>query len=81
MKKAKARYELMAMKVGEDSFGNTEVLAEVSLDELKTIERIAKVLAREKTGVLLVAVKTHVNFWESLEKQRGRKTAKRGGRQ
>ena len=43
MKKA-TRYELMAMKTG-DFMGKTEVLAEVSLDELKTIERIAKALA------------------------------------
>ena len=104
-KKAKsARYELMAMKAGDGSVGNAEVLAEVSLDELQTIERVAKALAREKTGVLLAAVKTHVDFWEYSEKrhaagdtsldwllpqsmatkktakQRGRKTAKRGGR-
>ena len=69
MKKAKAaQYELMAMKVGDGLLGNTEVLAEVSLDELKTIERIAKALAREKTGVLLAAVKTHVDFLGILGK-------------
>ncbi len=69
-KKAKsARYELMATKVGGSSLGGTEVLAEVSLSELQTIGRIAKALARDQTGVLLAAVKTHVDFWEYSERQ------------
>jgi hypothetical protein len=67
-KKVKStRYELMAMKVG-DFGGKTEVLAEVSLNELKTIERIAKALAGDKSGVLLETVKKHVNFWEDAGK-------------
>jgi hypothetical protein len=67
-KKAKAtQYELMVMETG-DSNGKTEVLTEVSFDELKTIERIAKVLACEKSGVLLEAVKKNVDFWETLVK-------------
>ncbi len=71
MKKAKAeRYELMYMKTG-DFGGRTEVLAEVSLDELKTIERIAKALASDKTGVFLGTVKEHVDSWE--RKNRGKK--------
>lgn len=93
MKKAKGRYELMAMKTG-DFMGKTEVLAEMSLDELKTIKRIAKALANDKSGVLLKTVKKHVKFWETPRdtsvdwlfescgiKLGGRKTAKRGGRQ
>lgn len=63
MEDVKARYELMSMKTG-DFMGKTEVLAEVSLGELKTIERIAKVLAGDKSGVLLETVKKHVGFWE-----------------
>ena len=63
MKKAKDRYELMAMKTG-DFMGKTEVLAEVSLDELKTIERIAKALAGDESGVLLETVKKCVDSWE-----------------
>jgi hypothetical protein len=64
MKKPKsARYELMAMKTG-DFMGKTEVLAEVSLDELKTIEQIAKALADDKSGVLLEAVKGRVGSWK-----------------
>jgi hypothetical protein len=78
MQKAKARYELMAMKTG-DFMGKTEVLAEVSLDELKTIERIAKALAGDKSGVLLETVKKHVDFWEKSAKTL--KPAKRGGQQ
>jgi len=62
MEKA-TRYELMAMKTG-DFMDKTQVLAEVSLDELKTIERIAKALAGDKSGVLLETVKKHVGFWE-----------------
>ncbi len=79
MGKAKSRYELMAMRAGDNTFGNTEVLAEVSLDELKTIERIAKALAGDKSGVLLETVKKHLDFWEKMAKTL--KPAKRGGRQ
>ena len=64
-----ARYELMAMKVG-DFGGKTEVLAEVSLDELKAIGRIAAALAGDKSGVLLEAVKKHVDFWESAKAEK-----------
>jgi len=78
-KKAKStRYELMAMKVG-DFGGKTEVLAEVSLNELNTIERIAKALAGDKSGVLLGTVKKHVDFWEKSAK--APKPEKRGGKQ
>ena len=41
-----------------------EVLATVSLDGLKTIERIAKALANDRSGKLLGIFKTHVDFWE-----------------
>jgi len=58
-----ALYELMAMKAG-DFMGKTEVLAEVSIDQLRTIERIAKALAGDKSGVLLETVKKYVGFWE-----------------
>ena len=79
-KKPKARrYELLAMKAGDSSFGNTRLLAQLSLDELTTIERIAKALAADDSGMLLEAVKSHVDFWEfrmSMEKP-----GKRGGRQ
>jgi len=79
MEKAKAtRYELMAMKA-RDFMGSTAVLAEVSLDELKTIKRIAKALAGDKSGALLKTVKKHVDFWEKSAK--ALKPAKRGGRQ
>jgi hypothetical protein len=59
-----ARYELMAAKAGDNSFGNTEVLATVSLDELKTIERIAKALANDGSDRLLDTIQKHMDFWE-----------------
>ena len=78
-KKAKAtRYDLMAMKTG-DFMGKTEVLAEVSLKELKTIERIARALAGDKSGVLLETVKKRVDSWEKSAK--ALKPTQRGGRQ
>jgi hypothetical protein len=64
-KKAKDRYDLMAMKTGDDLFGNTEVLAVLSLDCLKAIERIAKVLASDRTGVLLDTLKKYMDSWEA----------------
>jgi len=72
--KAKAkvkRYELMAMKSG-DLTGRTEVLAVVSLGALRAIERIAKALADDKSGVLLETVKSHVDFWEYTGKKAAR---------
>jgi adenylate cyclase class IV len=80
MKKPKARrYELMSMKI-RDFMGKTEVLAQLSLDELNTIGRIAKALAADESGVLLDTVKKHVKFWESAGKNPAKQT-KRGGRQ
>ena len=73
-----ARYELMAMKTG-DFMGKTEVLAEISLDELKAIERIAQALAGDKSGVFLETVKKHVDLWE--KSANALKPTKRGGRQ
>jgi hypothetical protein len=60
----RALYELMAKKVGDDSFGNTELLATISLDELKTVERIAKALANDNSGRLLTILKTHMDSLE-----------------
>lgn len=45
MKKAKARYELTAAKVDNTRTVLHALVAEVSLDELKTIKRIARALA------------------------------------
>ena len=79
-RKPKARpYELMAMKAG-DWGGRTTVLAQLSLAELRTIERIAKALAADESGVLVETVKRHVKFWESAGKGAVKPT-KRGGRQ
>jgi hypothetical protein len=54
----------MARKIGDDSFGNTELLSTISLDELKIIERIAKALANDGSGKLLGVFKANVGFWE-----------------
>lgn len=79
-KKAKSRrYELMAMKVG-DFMGKTDVLAQLSLAELRTIERIAKALAGDDSGVLLKTVKKHVDFWDRAGKNMAG-PVKRGGQQ
>jgi hypothetical protein len=68
--KKAARYELLAMKVGDVSFGNTKLLAELSLDELKTIEWIAKSFKSDGTGVLLDAIKGSVDLWASEESRK-----------
>lgn len=51
------RYELIAMKTG-DFMGKTEVFAEVSLDELRAVERIVKALATDNIALSLNRLKT-----------------------
>lgn len=90
-----AALSALAKNAGDSSLGNTVLLAQLSLDDLKTIAKIAKALANDKSGALLKTVKKHVKFWESarntsvdwllpesyVKKLSGRKPAKRGGRQ
>jgi hypothetical protein len=75
--KAQGRYELMAMKAG-DFMGATEVLAELSLGELRIVGRIARALANDSSGKLLGVFKTNVNFWERAAGKRGERKPTKG---
>lgn len=70
MSQTKTRhYELMSMKAGTDSFGNTTVLARLSLNQLRVIEQIAKALESDDPGALLQTIKASIDTWERARKQ------------
>jgi hypothetical protein len=68
------RYDLMSMKVGDSSFGQTEVFAQISFDELKTVKRIARAFAADRSGAFRDTLKKLADTWErETKKQVGTK--------
>jgi hypothetical protein len=47
----------------EDNSGDTRTLAALPWKAIRVVGRIAKLLARDKTGKLLPVVKAQLDFW------------------